>query len=263
MKRTTYIIVGLLLTGLVVMSASIFYYSRAGVSQDEIYMKITGEMKKTDLPECSVLECAEKSGNEWGTVFSRCKLYVRPSGENSGSIVYPDGWGEYMQLKTKGDTLMIAFDFSSDKLKSKFKHGSLRLESDSITVYLPSSTSTLISRIAGLETHINDFKRDTLSFAVSGFVEVQHTEVNALHAAAEYLRLESGKVERLYLDLDQTRNYSIATGQFEIDTEYLMASGNCHSQFSKGECRQVIWMPRTEGARLDFSINEPMSLSMK
>lgn len=52
MKRTTYIIFGMLLTGLVVVCAGIFYASTQVTGWDNIFLDIKGEKKTVQLPQC-------------------------------------------------------------------------------------------------------------------------------------------------------------------------------------------------------------------
>lgn len=51
MKRTTYIIFGMLLTGLVVVCAGIFYASMQVTGWDNNFLDIKGEKKTVQLPE--------------------------------------------------------------------------------------------------------------------------------------------------------------------------------------------------------------------
>ena len=56
MKRTTYIIFGMLLAGLVVVCAGIFYTSMQVTGWDNIFLDIKGEKKTVQLPECKVIQ---------------------------------------------------------------------------------------------------------------------------------------------------------------------------------------------------------------
>ena len=56
MKRTTYIIFGMLLTGLVVVCAGIFYASMQVTGWDNNFTDIKGEKKTVQLPECKVIQ---------------------------------------------------------------------------------------------------------------------------------------------------------------------------------------------------------------
>ena len=56
MKRTTYIIFGMLLTGLVVVCAGIFYASTQVTGWDNIFLDIKGEKKTVQLPQCKVIQ---------------------------------------------------------------------------------------------------------------------------------------------------------------------------------------------------------------
>jgi len=263
MKRTTYIILSLLFSGLVVVSAFLFYCSKQGLPKDGNFLKISGVMKKTDISGCKFIECDAERENNQGVSFGGCKLFVRPSETPSGNLVYPSGWDKYLKLEIVGDTLKLLFHFPNDKIDPKYKSRYLNMESDSITLSLPSGSFALINRIHLMGTSVTGFNRDTLSISTSAFLEIKESNVTSLFVAAPMLRLESGKAEKLYVDLDQTNDWTVASGKFQIDTEYLMSSKNQRSNLSKGECRHLIWVPQNDDAKLELSIREPMQLSIK
>lgn len=263
MKRTTYIILSLLFTGLVIVGAILFYCSRQGIPEEDNFLKIYGNMKKISIAECKFVKCYAARGNDQGVGFGGCKLLVHPSGKLVGEMIYQSGWDKYLTEEIVGDTLKLLFWFPNDKIDSKYKSRYLNIVSDSIILNLPSSAFSFINSVHSMGTFVSGFNRDTLSVSTHGFTEVKESELSSLFVAAPILRLESGKIEKLYVDLDQTGDWTVTTGKFQIDTEYLMSSRNQRNALSKGECQHLIWIPKKDDATLELSIREPMELSIK
>ena len=98
MKRTTYIIFGMLLTGLVVVCAGIFYASMQVTGWDNIFLDIKGEKKAVQLPECKVIQIVAVrniittgEGEEKGIrmpAFGELPLKITPAEAGQGTFTY-------------------------------------------------------------------------------------------------------------------------------------------------------------------------------
>ena len=58
MKRTTYIMIGMLVTGVAMVCGLMFYVVDRNVTQKDNFMEIGGERKTVQLPSCRVGETA-------------------------------------------------------------------------------------------------------------------------------------------------------------------------------------------------------------
>ncbi len=59
MKRTTYIMIGMLVTGVVMVCELMFYVVDRNVTQKDNFMEIGGERKTVQLPSCRVLKLTQ------------------------------------------------------------------------------------------------------------------------------------------------------------------------------------------------------------
>ena len=101
MKRTTYIIFGMLLAGLVVVCAGIFYTSMQVTGWDNIFLDIKGEKKTVQLPECKVIQMVAirniittSEGEEKGIrmpAFGELPLKITPAEVGQGTFTYASG----------------------------------------------------------------------------------------------------------------------------------------------------------------------------
>ena len=114
MKRTTYIIFGMLLTGLVVVCAGIFYASMQVTGWDNNFLDIKGEKKTVQLPECKVIQMVairniittgegEKKGIRM-PAFGELPLKITPAEAGQGTFTYASGMDEFMTMNSVGDT---------------------------------------------------------------------------------------------------------------------------------------------------------------
>ena len=108
MKRTTYIIFGMLLTGLVVVCAGIFYASMQVTGWDNNFLDIKGEKKTVQLPECKVIQMVairniittgegEKKGIRM-PAFGELPLKITPAEAGQGTFTYASGMDEFLSL---------------------------------------------------------------------------------------------------------------------------------------------------------------------
>ena len=59
MKRTTYIMIGMLVTGVAMVCGLMFYVVDRNVTQKDNFMEIGGERKTVQLPSCRVLKLTQ------------------------------------------------------------------------------------------------------------------------------------------------------------------------------------------------------------
>ena len=75
--------------------------------------------------------------------------------------------------------------------------------------------------------------------------------------------MNSGSVDRLYLNLDGLYNFKVETDSFRIDTEYLSGSRNVDFQADPQECRRILWNPLSENAKLNLKIKNPSEILLR
>jgi len=268
MKRTTYIIFGMLLAGLVVVCGSIIYTSTQVTGWDNVAMNINGEVKTVELPECKVVKLLaarrimtkkdDKEVTGIGMVaFVDVPLKVRQAESASGTFTYASEMDEYMTMNQAGDTLRIVFDFPQDKLQEKFKDLYwLNLRSVEMTLALPEGVQTLHADLEAQNVTVEGFNRDSLSLIVRNYAILNDCRFNTLTVQKGAWLFNSGSVDNLHLYLDGIRSWNVNASSFQVDTEYLYAHGNPRCSMEKGECRQVVWIPQSDKASLNIALKQ-------
>lgn len=273
MKRTTYIMIGMLLAGLVMMCSVMFYISKQGTSWEDIILEIGGEPKTVQLSQCKVVKLSMTKATyktvkegllevEGMVAFSEVPLTVRSDSSASGSFSFAGEMEQFVTIQSAGDTLHIAFDFPADKLEEKYRNQNwLKVRSSAMTLALPSGVQQVIAEIESMETTFSNIQCDTLSFRVRSAANVENCRIASLNAQAQSLRFNSGEVQDLYLNLDYVSDWRV-DADFHIDTEHLSASDSHQRTLQKNECRQVLWTPLKEDATLNLKLNQAVKIEV-
>lgn len=272
MKRTTYVIIGMLVAGLAVICGTIFYESCHMVRRKPAgAIEIGGERKTVQLPECRVVKLLHSSvvweeheqavREPAGISYSLCQvpLSVSPADSGQGSFSYAGDMDEFLSMSSVGDTLLISFDFSRKADLRSFAF--VEIKSEQMELKIPSAVQTVLVDVDAT-TAFCGFRRDSLAFHARGVASVRNCRMNSLSARAVELKFVSGEVRDLHLDLDEVHAWQVVTDSFHIDTERLSGSREHWNSLQAGECRQVLWTPVGEGASLHLNLKQAAKLEI-
>lgn len=278
MKRTTYIILGVLLALLAGMSATIIYWGTHSGSASDMIVRLEGEERMRPLPACKVIRFRmdrmlhKQGGNDelnYYLAVNNIRLKVTSADTATGSFFYVADIEEFMDFQSQGDTLDIVFSFPPEKLKKKMPHGKIpsyfSLQAEPLELRLPESVEYLKGEVFDA-VELQDLQRDSLFidfFDGPATVSVQNSHFRALSALSRQLCLNSGSVDRLYLNLDGLYSFKVETDSFRIDTEYLSGSRNVDFQADPQECRRILWNPLSENAKLNLKMKNPSEILLR
>lgn len=278
MKRTTYIILGVLLALLAGMSATIIYWGTHSGSASDMTVRLEGEERVRPLPACKVIRFQvdktlyKYDGRDDFTYYftlNTAHLIVTPADTATGSFSYASDMEEFMSFKAHGDTLDVVFSFPPEELQKRMPEGkivpSFILQTSPFSLRLPESVECLNGEML-YAVELQDLQRDSLAIDFSdspATVFVQNSRFRALSALSRQLRLNSGSVDRLYLNLDELYSFEVTTDSFRIDTEYLSGSRNVDFQADPQECRRILWNPLSEKAKLNLKMKNPSEILLR
>ena len=278
MKRTTYVILGVLLALLAGMSATIIYWGTHSGSASDMTVRLEGEERMRPLPACKVIRFRmdrmlhKQGGNDelnYYLAVNNIRLKVTSADTATGSFFYVADIEEFMDFQSQGDTLDIVFSFPPEKLKKKMPQGKIpsyfNLQAEPLELRLSESVEYLKGE--GFDAvELQDLQRDSLFidfFDGPATVSVQNSHFRALSALSRQLCLNSGSVDRLYLNLDGLYNFKVETDSFRIDTEYLSGSRNVDFQADPQECRRILWNPLSKNAKLNLKMKNPSEILLR
>lgn len=267
MKRTTYIMIGMLVAGLVAVCGIIGYAAANYTSGDDRFMEMGGARKSVQLPACKVVKL-EQPPVEWGhagvfsanhrtVLFDEVRLAVSPADTLDGSFSFPEALEPFLSFSSAEDTLFITFNFSGGEIGERLRHSNwLMIHAEDMTLRLPEGVERVSVHVESLETVFSGFSCDSLSFRAAGAARVENCRIASLDAQARSLSFSSGEVRDLYLNLDQIARWTVQVDSFRLDTEHLTGSRIFSNTLQRGECRQVLWHPQSEEAALHLELNE-------
>ena len=278
MKRTTYVILGVLLALLAGMSSTIIYWGTHSGSASDMTIRLEGEERVRPLPACKVIRFRmdrmlhKQGGNDelnYYLAVNNIRLKVTSADTATGSFFYVADIEEFMHFQSQGDTLDIVFSFPPEKLKKKMPQGKIpsyfNLQAEPLELRLPESVEYLKGEVFDA-VELQDLQRDSLAIDFSdgpATVFVQNSHFRALSALSRQLCLNSGSVDRLYLNLDGLYNFKVETDSFRIDTEYLSGSRNVDFQADPQECRRILWNPLSKNAKLNLKMKNPSEILLR
>lgn len=278
MKRTTYIILGVLLALLAGMSATIIYWGTHSGSASDMTVRLEGEERMRPLPACKVIRFRmdrmlhKQGGNDelnYYLAVNNIRLKVTSADTATGSFFYVADIEEFMNFQSQGDTLDIVFSFPPEMLKKKMPQGKIpsyfNLQAEPLELRLPESVEYLKGEVFDA-VELQDLQRDSLAIDFSdgpATVFVQNSHFRALSALSRQLCLNSGSVDHLYLNLDELYSFEVKTDSFRIDTEYLSGSKNVDFQADPQECRRILWNPLSEKAKLNLKMKNPSEILLR
>lgn len=278
MKRTTYVILGVLLALLAGMSATIIYWGTHSGSASDMTVRLEGEERMRPLPACKVIRFRmdrmlhKQGGNDelnYYLAVNNIRLKVTSAATATGSFFYVADIEEFMDFQSQGDTLDIVFSFPPEKLKKKMPQGEIpsyfNLQAEPLELRLPESVEYLKGEVFDV-VELQDLQRDSLAIDFSdgpATVFVQNSHFRALSALSRQLCLNSGSVDHLYLNLDELYSFEVKTDSFRIDTEYLSGSKNVDFQADPQECRRILWNPLSEKAKLNLKMKNPSEILLR
>lgn len=278
MKRTTYVILGVLLALLAGMSATIIYWGTHSGSVSDMTIRLEGEERMRPLPVCKVIRFQMdktlykydgKNDFHYYFTLNNAHLIVTPADTATGSFSYAADMEEFMSFKAHGDTLDVVFSFPPEELQKRMPEGkivpSFILRTSPFSLRLPESVERLNGEML-YAVELQDLKRDSLAIDFSdspATVFVQNSRFRALSVLARQLDLVSGSVDHLYLNLDELYSFEVKTDSFRIDTEYLSGSRNADFQADPQECRRILWNPLSKETKLNLKMKNPSEILLR
>lgn len=258
MKRTTYILIGLIVSGVIVIVASVIFISIAGKPYKKNGLFIGGDQVEMNMDGIHVVKMfVSQSGDskEKRLYMDGNVMVTTPSEAEERKIVYPKS--EYLKVSRMNDTLLLEFDFNDRNTPKKFRNKDYIYATGMDIQMSVDSLNSFFINTRGLKLNLKEMKMDSL------FVHVIHQEVlldscqfRSFSMDGEDVRFKAkdSKIENFYLNLNSVWDWRIEN--CNIDTEHLRGSGTHRNNLQVGECRRVVWTPLNEKAQLQVTLHE-------
>lgn len=258
MKRTTYILIGLLIAGLGTILTTVIVISMMGEVRSGSDVSFGGEQQEMSLNGVRAVKIfiSQAEVRAPKRILISGEMLITPASESSKeSISYPKN--EHVKIKQKEDTLLIELDFNAYSIPEKLQHKDY-IFADGLNMHLTADSITgFVSNARGLALNFKELKSDSLSMKVGR----QEVVLNScrfrsfdISGRQFNIRANDSEIDNFYLNLDGVRNWKF--NNTKTDTQYLSGSGRHTDDLQKGECRRVVWTPLKEDAQLKMNIRE-------
>lgn len=262
MKTTTYIL-GAMVLGLFLLIAvgvaTLYYYSTPQKTQT---FCLSGEVTTRQLPACNVLKIIyqeatyENHHHSCNDYFNDSRLQVEGTVSTVPLFSFPSSLAPFFQVSQQADTVFITIGIP---LEEREKHVDTPYQALWVTIrdlrlQLPSSVQHLEVSLSNMPVQLRALRQDSLFCRIEGTAIIDSCRFQSLSMKADKVCYNSGAINRLHMDLDAVREWTVQSDSCHIDTEYLQGSG--YHSVQQGECRKVHWFPRNSEASLQLSLQQ-------
>lgn len=260
MKKTTYILIGVLVLGALAIVAAMGFISMQGYEVNPYTVKVAGELKTVNLADAKKLVFEDQSDSTGRLDIGGSINIIQAKAGETPRIIYPSGWDKYMQVSESDSTIVIKLKYSAEKKKLARNYRSL-ISDKPITIILPAAVDKIDCE-CNLYFKLNGYSNQSLEInSVSGG-SFENVFVKDLKLSGEGFEMKTGKAENLYVDIDRGP-WTVVSGKFIVDTEYLSGSGeNSNIVLAKGECKKVVYTPKSEDAVMKISVSQPVEITV-
>jgi len=275
MKTTTKIMIGMLgiMVLMLIATISIFYYLSPEYGENGSgAITFNTSSKAITLPtgykhikwmDGSAMEQRDKSVYELqGILLNRSHITISSSDSASGNVLcVPEQLAKYLTVNTENDTLCIKFSATKEQMDEDFnKRKSVDIESAMQLNLLPEVENiNLESDI--LQVSLENVNTDTLALSTKMGLEVNNCQIKDFTPSALKLKLNSGSIEKLNLDLDVCQDWEVADS-CQIYHEILTGSSTSRIALNK-HCKILEWKPKTPEVYVYFDLRRKAKIILE
>lgn len=264
MKCTTYIFIGLLVSGLIVIVATIIFIFMSGKPYQENGVFLGNEQMEMDLNGVHVIKVftSQDGVSEAKRVFVSGEMKIEsPASSRKEQISYPKG--EYLNVIQKNDTLLMKLDFSVNNMQKKYRDRDYLFATGFDVNLTVDSLVSIFADVEGLKLNLKGLETDSLFVCGNRYnILLDSCQLRSFDIPGNGLEFHAkdSKIENFYLNLDGVWRWTFENT--EVGTEYLSGSNRHSNDLQKGECKRVVWTPLTENARLQVNVREKAEITI-
>ncbi|WP_321333172.1 hypothetical protein [uncultured Bacteroides sp.] len=265
MKRTTYIIIGVLVSFLIAIITGIYLVSLKGEKgNSELYF--SNELVEMKVPGIHVIRIVKTDADQKSYVDGTVYVASSAVGVQQNVLFYSKELTKYLKKTRTNDTLTIELNFSAETLPEKLRDEKVVFPKNlCFRLMADSALTTISSSVNGLNFRVSGMKRDTMSFSFQDRMFVDSCSFRAVafsgsEGSDANLTINQSRISHLHMDMDAI---SWKMDSCNIDTEYVSGKGKCYKTWAKGECQKIIWQPKHANAELTVVLKDKASVSFQ
>lgn len=275
MKKTTKIIIGLLVGMPLLIVTFIFLFTRVLMQPNEYRnFNLRSDNSVTiELPACKAIEFRQ-GGVEFIPVSEGGYLatnqfyfaedgdvYLASTSDAQGKFTISDKLKSYTEISTKGDTCVITFAFPREKCPEQYSDvGLLRVISGDMHLTLPKDVVYIEDGVLNLFS-CTDLSCGRLTFDAHARIDMYDSNIDTLNVqSSRLLQLKSGHVKHLFVDADRV-NWQQSYNAAFVDVEHISGTRNVRRHVTS-DSNRIVWEPKSDHARLELVLAGPMEVEV-
>lgn len=274
MKKTTKIIIGLLVGMPLLIVTFIFLFTRVLMQPNEYRnFNLRSDNSVTiELPVCKAIEF--RTGVEYKKVseglyeatdyftFSEGgELNVTPTTESHASFTITEALKSYTAISMRGDTCIISFAFPRENCPEQFREiGLLHVIPGDMHLSLPKEVEYIKNGVLNLFS-CTDLSCSRLTFDTNARIDIFDSNIDTLNVqSSRLLQLRSGHVKHLFVDADKV-NWQQSYNAAFVDVEHISGTRNVRRHVTS-DSNRIVWEPKSDHARLELVLAGPMEVEV-
>lgn len=254
MKRTTYIFIGVFITGLLLVVVQVLFFyapSDTDFSLNGVPLRTHG---LTQVSHIHVgVDSSAVAGDRLFSVEGELSVSVVDSSKPN---VISCQQTDLYTVTQQQDCLLILFH--ADKLKEKFKeqkYGTAKGIKMHVTLNGKLPLSSIAVDPDGMEVNLTGLKSDSLWLQACGKVKVYDCRLGTLRLGGMISQLQVGysTVDSLYMNLDKVSDWESGS-ETNIGHMFLSGAQTAYEKIGR-ECKHIHWQPLADKASLNLNLS--------
>ncbi|MDL2213093.1 hypothetical protein LJC29_03915 [Bacteroides sp. OttesenSCG-928-N06] len=255
MKRTTYILIGTYLAGMIFIIISIVVVRNTIVVKNPQVYTLEMPKEKTEIELANIQNIKFLGTYPTNSSYiGMGAIGIKPAADgNTGKLAIPTMKG--LTAKVNGNTLIVNFDWDTATSKEEVeKAHQLRLEAIDFVLELPNGSYCIENNLYS-NLNIVGVKADSLNITSRSIVTLDDCTINSLAVKGEHIafHVSNSTLKNIYTDLDVVNKWSVQNST--VQTHFLTGSGHKkHFVNDLGSSERVVWMPKDKDSKLMITL---------
>ncbi|MBO5795179.1 MAG: hypothetical protein J6R28_00795 [Bacteroides sp.] len=274
MKKTTKIIIGLLVGMPLLIVTFIFLFTRVLMqpTPNRNFDLRSGNSVTIELPVCKAIEF--KSGVEYKKVSEgryqaidqfffneHGNVYLTSTTDAQGKFTISEKLKPFTEISMQGDTCVITFAFPREKCPEQFCEAPfLHVASGDMHLTLPKDVVYIADHLLNLFS-CQGLSHERLTFNANARIDIFDSNIDTLNVqSSRLLQLRSGHVKHLFVDADKVnwqQSYNVAF----VDVEHISGTRDVRRHVTS-DSNRIVWEPKSDHARLELVLAGPMEVEV-
>ena len=264
MKRTTYIITGMLTLTLFALLSSIFFVVQRSKTK-KYAVELSAEYKELSVAGVRALALMQANTPHRVYAFGTLQVVAPDAQHKPNTLYYPKDLEGYIKHTIRKDTLFVEVDFTKGKAQAESNTRYIFVDKVTMVLVADSALKDVLSYVGGLSIHAKGIVQKDICFSGKDVILVdscrfEKASFTGKDACYTNVKIIKSQIEDAYLNLDFVEQW--ATEHSTMNT--IHCSGrNKGGRVSADSLRVVHWEPTDEEAELNLVLKKKATVHIE